>query len=216
MNRDTKYKTCTEYWLDPKSLEFRGEFEEMYRDLEDPWSCEQKSTSLNKRLFLELLQEFSPYESILDIGCGLGGFTNEVKKHFVSAKVYGVDISETAVNKASYRFPEITFTRCNIAEEPPPFVCGGYHLVITSEILWYILEDLKMVFQKIEQLLEQNGLLAAIQYFPHGQRFGNAIVHGVDGFEHFVSGNTPFRELAKVLSHNEDGIVLMAVYRLGR
>lgn len=74
-----KYKNCTDYctdyWLDIGKMTLRGEFEEMYRDIDDPWGCYEGADSLNNRIFAELLFDRRKFKRVLDIGCGLGGFT---------------------------------------------------------------------------------------------------------------------------------------------
>lgn len=71
-----KHKSCTDYWLNADTMSLRGEFEEMYRDIDDPWGCQKGFDSLNNRIFGELLFYGRKFGRILDVGCGLGGFTN--------------------------------------------------------------------------------------------------------------------------------------------
>ena len=48
---------------------FIGKFEEMYRDVPDPWGCVEKAGALPNRLLLSLLSEYSPCVRMLDVGC---------------------------------------------------------------------------------------------------------------------------------------------------
>ena len=52
---------------------------------------------------MKLLGDFTP-SRILDIGCGLGFTTNELKKTFPNAKVVGIDVSQDAISFAKKRF----------------------------------------------------------------------------------------------------------------
>ena len=105
-----KYATQTEYWADPESGKLSYEFEQLYKDIADPWGCSEKFNSLSNRLFLEFI--FPPgrkYENILDLGCGQGYLTNLIKLRNLGGVVTGVDCSETAVNKAKNTFPCVQY-----------------------------------------------------------------------------------------------------------
>lgn len=71
-----KHKSCTDYWLNADTMSLRGEFEEMYRDIDDPWGCQKGCESLNNRVFGELLFYGRKFGRILDVGYGLGRFAN--------------------------------------------------------------------------------------------------------------------------------------------
>ena len=104
-----KYATQTEYWTDPESCKPRYEFEQLYKDIADPWGCSENFNSFSNRLFLELI--FRPgrkYENILDLGCGQGFLTNLIQLKNEGGTI-GADISATAVNKAKNTFPQIPF-----------------------------------------------------------------------------------------------------------
>lgn len=60
-------------------MSFVGDFENMYRDIAVPWGCEGEAVGLNNQLFLELLFSAPHYETVLDIGSGLGGFTDQLR-----------------------------------------------------------------------------------------------------------------------------------------
>ena len=77
-----KYKTCTDYWLNTKNYSLRGEFDEMYQDIDGPQNGLRRIGSLDNRLFLEIMTERNKYGRIRDIGCGLGGVTDNIRKRF--------------------------------------------------------------------------------------------------------------------------------------
>lgn len=209
-----KHKTCTEYWLDPNALTFRGEFEEMYRDIEDPWGCEARRSSVNNRIFLELLAEFGPYQHVLDLGCGLGGMTALVKERFQSAEIIGIDVSETAIRKARALHPEVSFRCLNLVSESLAELAEKHDLVTMSEIIWYVLKDLERVFRKLADLMHPCGVLGVHQYFPFDQRFGREVINGLHGFDQFLASQTPFVSKHRVTSHSKEGVVLLSTYQL--
>lgn len=205
-----KHKSCTEYWLDTQTLKFRGDFEAMYRHIADPWGCEAGHASLNNRLFLELLAEYSPYRRIVDLGCGLGGLTAMLAQRFQPAEVIGCDVSETAVSRARSLHPGIGF-RCRDVREPLDDL-GSADLVTLSEVLWYILDRLEIVFARLARLVRPGGALAIHQYFPAEQRFGRDVIDGLADFDRFVAERSALEPKGRITSHAADGVVLLAAY----
>lgn len=209
----TKYQSCTEYWLDPEKLVMRGEFEEMYRDVPDPWGCNQNALSRNNRIFLEIL--FPPartFKSFLDIGCGMGSFTNEIYKRNGGAG-WGIDVSQTAIQRAAEKYHHIDFCVHNILEGKFGNLSCPYELVVMNEILWYLLDDIEGVLKNIRCMISVEGLLGIHQYFPSEQRFGRDVVAGVEHFLEILSRQ--FKIMDQVVAHHEHeghGQVLMATF----
>ena len=74
---------------------------------------------------------FNPLK-ILDVGCGLGFTTNELKKKYPQADVVGIDISLEAVQFAKYNFKQIDFKA--ICIDPRYDNLGNsYDLILASE-----------------------------------------------------------------------------------
>jgi len=202
-------KNCTDYWLDRETMSFVGDFEGMYRDIADPWGCDAEADGLNNQLFLELLCHRRSYQSILDIGCGLGGFTDRLWRRNGGGRAVGADVALTAVAKATARYPNIDFRVLNVLTDQ---IDGSYDLILLSEVLWYLLDDLPGVFRKLSRALAGDGLLGVKQYFPEVQRFGAEKLQGVHGFAEFLREKTDFRFVAQVVSHHsQDGTVLLGL-----
>ena len=174
-----KYQNQSEYWI-------RGEFEAMYQDIDDPWGCHANSDSLENKIFRSLILENDrqSYKKVLDIGCGMGDGTHRLFCSLNKAHVTGIDISATAIEKAVSKYPDLKFETKNIMVEQ---IGTGFDLVILSEVLWYILDDLNGVWMKILSSLQPNGILAIKQYFPDCQKYGNQIIDGLADFENFLS-----------------------------
>lgn len=207
-----KHKSCTEYWLNTDKLTLRGEFEEMYREINDPWGCQEGAMSLNNRIFTEMVFDGRKFEKIWDVGCGLGGFTDYMFKRNGGGKIIGCDISSTAVQKANFLFPYIDFRCMNILTDEPDAL-GYCDLIVANEILWYLLDGLRGVFAKITKVLCGEGVLAIHQYFPYEQMYGKEIINGLEGFETFLKNNTAFIFENKVVSYHEEGIVLLSTLK---
>ena len=73
--------------------QFIGRFEEMYRDVEDPWGHTAQVDALPNRVLLELLREGNPPRTVLDLGCGLGDLAGRIYQVLRPAKMYACDVS---------------------------------------------------------------------------------------------------------------------------
>ena len=122
------------YVFDEERQVLVGAFEEMYRNEErdgyDSWHQEDLSQTW-RALVLALIESRRP-RTILDIGCGKGVFTS----HLDADRIVGVDISETAIEKARMRNPRAEF-RCLRAEEISS-AATHFDLAVCLELLSYV------------------------------------------------------------------------------
>lgn len=208
----TKYDSCTEYWLNTHEGTFRGEFEAMYRDIEDPWGCDAGNSSLNNRVFIDTIFDARhSFDRILDIGCGLGGIAKSIKVRNEGGHVLGIDVSATAVRKAKERHPDLDFRCHNILKSE--LQINNFDLVVLSEVLWYVLEDLPLFFLRVSNMMPEGGVLAMHQYFPSEQRFGRETIDGLSGFLNFMNSRTSFALKKMFTSHLQDGLVLLSTFQ---
>ena len=171
------------YVFDEKNRRFVGKFEEMYRAERqegfDSWHQEDRR-SLKNQICLAILNQYN-FHGILDVGCGKGAFTHLLKK--ANNQVHGIDISETAVNIARTRYPDIDFSSVDLAGaayQDLPFFQRSYDVTIFMEILsylpnWqevlqsfaglsqYILVSLFIPESPVGFVKSREGLLAAVQ-----------------------------------------------------
>ena len=96
-----------------------GEFDQMYQKSKDiPWHQDKDPERLDCKIALSILETKAPYSSILDIGCGLGYFTDEIHKFCTKdGNTIGTDISPTAVDKARKLFPNLRFEVLDITKD---------------------------------------------------------------------------------------------------
>lgn len=72
----------------------------------------------NKRISEEIFKHIKPeYKTLIDIGCGDGVYTNEIKQNFPHLEVTGFDPASEAIKTASERFEGVTFTTLNLLDE---------------------------------------------------------------------------------------------------
>ena len=114
---------------------FVGQFEKMYSDEAkhgfDSWH-ERDLRPLRKQISNLILSQYN-FQTVLEIGCGKGTFTQLLKKQ--NNHVVGIDLSETAVRKAGESFPDITFIRQDINRK---IVLTKFDLVVIMAVLAYI------------------------------------------------------------------------------
>lgn len=145
-----------------------GEFEQMYTKSEGiPWNQDKEAYAIYSNFIIEMMKSMNiTYNNILDIGCGLGFFSQRLKKF---GKVTGIDISITAVQKAKESFPDVNFFAVDIKNKNLNFVKEYYkkfELIILKEIIWYILPEINQVIDNISSLLHDRSYLIVSQFFP--------------------------------------------------
>jgi SAM-dependent methyltransferase len=154
-----------------------GQFEQMYRDCEDPWnqsspSCNELSLSRQAAI---LLMKKHGVRSVAEWGCGLGHYSALLAKDF---QVTGLDISETAIARARKRHPHISFEVSPISQisEFPADV------VLFAEITWYILDQLDETFRRLRTSHSGGYLAHNLLFYKGQQRYGTEFFTTLDEF----------------------------------
>ena len=145
------------YVFDLENRKLVGDFETMYQNESkenfDSWH-QDDTRQLQRKIDLAILEEYN-FNKILDIGCGKGSLTHILKKK--NNTVIGVDISQTAINIVSERFPDIKFICSNVNNvENYIKIVGdmrGVNLVFTSEVFSYI-ENWRELLYEISRTTE--------------------------------------------------------------
>lgn len=125
------------YVFSPEDRAFRGDFEGMYRSEEveqfDSWGQDDLARIV-PQMSLAILGRYN-FGRVLDIGCGKGSFTHLLKKQ--NNYVRGLDISETAIQKASTRHPSIDFAQADLnrIESLGP---ERFDLTVAMAVLYYV------------------------------------------------------------------------------
>lgn len=130
------------YIFDSEKRKFVGKFEEMYqnesKEIFDSWHQED-GRSLKRNINQVMLANYN-FNCIVDIGCGKGSFTHLLKKK--NNRVVGIDISETALQVARARYPDIDFICCDLnkSRDVKNILLKNKRidLIFSSEVLSYI------------------------------------------------------------------------------
>jgi len=133
-----KYERYQDYVI--KDGKLVGEFDQMYRDHDDPWDqSTREQSALEKLIALELIRR-NCYKRVIEFGSGLGYFTAELAT--VCSQVLGVDVSKTAITRARQRHPYLTFEKADLLDFD---VIRRFHpdCLLMAEITWYVLPKLE-------------------------------------------------------------------------
>ena len=101
-----------------------------------------------------LLQILKSNSIVAEIGCGLGETTALLANNTSNIEFFGVDISQTAIEKAIVRHKKIDFF-CGDILKGPTFKKAN--VIILSNMLWYVLHDLENLRENIERSFKQSG-----------------------------------------------------------
>lgn len=150
-------------------------------------------------------------ESIVEFGCGLGFYTQMLQRE-TGARVKGVDISETAVKKARSLWPHLDFA---VDKAQNVFRYNEFQAVLFAELTWYILEDLKDIFDKmLEHFKGRNAyFLNNLVFYKGQQRYGNNYFTNLTEFIDFVPLQMiGYSESSTV--NNDDSIETSTIFRI--
>lgn len=114
----------------------------------------------------EFLQE--PIDSLLDVGCNVGGWLHKCALRYPAAKLAGVEINAQSLETARRRVPNCDF-RHAIAEELP-FADQSFQYVTCMEVLEHLPADSRpTAFREMHRVLRPGGRL--ILTVPHAGWF---------------------------------------------
>jgi SAM-dependent methyltransferase len=151
-------------------------FDRLYADAprNDPWAASVPKYQYQSRKYdalLRLLPQQS-YRRALDLGCGLGLFTERLAR--CADQVLGIDISAVAIECAARRNRALTNVQMHQGDilALGAELDGGFDLVVVADTLYYLpppIHDqaLRTVAARISRLLAAGGMLLLVNhYFP--------------------------------------------------
>jgi len=176
-----KYEKYQDYVI--KDGELIAEFEQMYKDFEDPWEqTSREKDSIEKTIGIELIKRYG-HKRVLEYGCGFGYYTNEINK--ITGCAGGVDISSTAISKAKVDYPEVEFYVGDLVNQDlllsfqPDCIC-------MIEITWYVLEKLEEFKSILSKNMTGKGLFHTLMtYAPGEQKYGADYFTNLDEIKHY-------------------------------
>ena len=108
--------------------------------------------------------------AILDVGCALGDFTTIVHHLNLTNKIYGIDISQRAIDYVSGKYP---WLQAKVGLLPTiPFPDESFDLVVALEVLYYLnAEDRKRSLRAIKRVLKDGDYLFISVVLDGGKRY---------------------------------------------
>jgi len=199
---------------DTNNIEFVGDFEGLYRDVEDPWdqSATQNSEysryyEISRSRLADLLTTLNGQgRNLLEVGCGLGHVLAAINAKCPELSLAGMDISQLAIIKARAKYSEFDFFACDIRSFDNKYE-NKFDVIILSQMLWYVLDDLTNVFENLSKYLRVEGHLIITQAFFKGQqKYGREIIDGYDGLIMYAEDNLSclFKVVETDLYQNND------------
>jgi SAM-dependent methyltransferase len=175
-----KKKTYHDYVI--KDGKFIGKFDEMYSDFNDPWTQSTQPNKYSRMAGIIHIKNFNIH-SVLECGCGLGYYADWIKRE-TTIIPKSVDISSIAIEKAKNLFPDLDFEVADISKDLQNF--KDYDCVILSEIIWYILPDLKNIFKILENEFKGKYLIVNQVFYKGTQKYGTDYFTNLNEFIEYV------------------------------
>ncbi len=128
---------------------------------------EEESIDLVLRDIFEILHKDYYYTNkdklnILDVGCGLGGTANYIKK-ITDYNVYGIDVDKKAINHAKNNYKNLNFYNCDILEIKNIFHARYFDIVYMFNA-FYAFPHKSSVLKLLSEITKKNGLLVIFDY----------------------------------------------------
>lgn len=149
---------------------FIGQFEEMYQANRDPWY--QKDAAVHQRtrlLMSDVIRRSYSGKRVVELGCGEGHLA---ATFLGSTKAYlGVDVSETAIERAHSYYPEGEFQVGHFRNYAT--ILPGADFVLLSDVIWYVLDHLNSFVSWLRAGNCTADIGAILTFYPEGeQRYG--------------------------------------------
>ncbi len=96
------------------------------------------SVLANKRISDEVNKYISESNTLVDIGCGDGVYTGEIKKQFPHLEIEGFDPAQDAIVSAQKKYPDIKFKVVNILQENIEEASGKFDIGIIRGVLHHL------------------------------------------------------------------------------
>ena len=155
-------KTLADLWkrVMLKGTAFGGKYEKirLLYALEDPWEmASDRERYRFAQTMVQLRSISAHFGDVLELGCGEGHqsvFLNEI-----ADRLEGIDVSETAVQRAARRCPEGKFAALPLEEVSAHFGDRHFDLITACEVLYYtsnITDILEMLKARADRLYVSN------------------------------------------------------------
>ncbi|MCR6106479.1 class I SAM-dependent methyltransferase [Salipaludibacillus agaradhaerens] len=123
---------------------------------------------------LKIVKKNKP-ATIIDLGCGYGGYLKRIQKRFPTIALNGVEINDKVAKQARDALNEQAQIHCTDMETFIEKYIGKTDMVMVHNLLYYFApEERAELFKKIASIMNQGGIITFIQPVKgakHGQTF---------------------------------------------
>lgn len=155
-----------------------------------------RTTVINPRKYVQLMEYFSAPGSILDVGCGLGDFLHECQKH--GWRAFGIELNPFAADYARREFDlDVVETSVFAFDQ----AVGPFDCVTLWGVLEHVGEPL-VLLEKVRTLLRPGGVLvveapsADSFLVRYCERYGGRVDRIIEGDRHIMLFSVrAFREM---------------------
>jgi SAM-dependent methyltransferase len=96
----------------------------------------------NKRISEAIYKHIRPeYKTLVDIGCGDGVYTAEIKRDFPHLAVTGFDPATKAIEEAQKRFPDVQFTSQSALDPTGPMAGKKFDVGVIRGVLHHLTDQ---------------------------------------------------------------------------
>lgn len=165
---------------------------------------------------LRMLRD-SGARKVLDLGCGNGAFTNELRA--AGLAVTGCDMSSSGIDWAQRQFPHIPFFAQDLAQPVPPDHDGRYDAVVSTEVIEHLLLPRLLLRNAFAALRPGGVLILSTPFHGYWKNLALALTNKFDDHWHPLRdfGHVKFfsrRTLSGLLQ--EQGFTIQEFARVGR
>jgi SAM-dependent methyltransferase len=147
-----------------------GAWDDMYDVCDDPWRESHEAGGAGRRAIVDFGRQVGA-QSLLEVGCGLGYFTDELAR--AGFDVTGMDASEVAIDRARALHPELAerFTVGRAESDLGRF--AGVDAFVFAEVTWYVVEHIDRILADLRQHHAGRHLILLLTFYAPGrQRWG--------------------------------------------
>jgi SAM-dependent methyltransferase len=160
------------------------------------WELVPEDPGAPPRHIVEFVRGLPPCDRALDLGCGDGRVTAELR----CGEITGADVSAVALERARGRLADATFVRL-VPDEPIPLDDSEFDLVLCVHTVEHV-RDVQLLLSEIRRVLRPGGTVA-LATPAHGRLTGLAVA--ARGFDRTFDPMSPHlrffsrRSLARTL-----------------
>jgi len=123
------------------------------------------------------------YKTILDLGCGPGNSTSNLKNKFSNSEISGIDADDNMLEKAKKEHPELDFKKALLPADLDLF--GKFDLIFSNACIHWIPEQ-SLLISKVSEHLNKKGTFAVQIPLTSESQFYSKILREVSGLKEYA------------------------------